>query len=552
VTNGLTLNGSITFPALGGSKSINFSGTQSLSGTGEIVSLETNIAFAGITPSVGPLTIGPSVTIRGARIRVGQTGSSFVNHGTLLADGSGQFLVTGTGWSNQGQLSSVNGGDLYLQGTNWTNHATIASTGGDIRLEGSAWTNLGTISATSPAFVKIGGAGSTWTQQGTISNPGGTTELDGQYQIASLGNSNFSGGIVEIRGTVQGGILDADSQTASWRLDGAVLQGVTVVGLADLLVISASTLDACTVDGAIRYAANTSLTVTSGLTLNGTITFPPLGSTKSMTFSGTQTLSGTGEVLSLETSESRAIVAPGLGVLTIGPDITIRGASMRVGQASTTFINQGQLRAEANGQFLVTGSNWQNQGMISSSGGGDLLLQGTGGSNAGTLETTGVGSSIQIAGVLTQTSGLTKVSSGAVVSSSGGTFNLQGGVLEAAGMFTASLNSSSTVRIAGDEIGVLTITGNYNQQAGGTLAVQIGGELAGTEYDRLIASGGAQLGGLLEATLKNGYLPNLGDSFQLVGGTLGGSFASTNLPVLGPGLGWQVTGGSAQVIAVSP
>jgi alpha-tubulin suppressor-like RCC1 family protein len=85
-----------------------------------------------------------------------------------------------------------------------------------------------------------------------------------------------------------------------------------------------------------------------------------------------------------------------------------------------------------------------------------------------------------------------------------------------------------------DEIvGALTTTG--------TIAIGLGGPWAGSTYGQLIVTGGAMLGGTLGATLLNGYVPVVGDSFAvLTGGSLSGSFAAVNLPSLPAGT-WQTT-----------
>ncbi len=73
----------------------------------------------------------------------------------------------------------------------------------------------------------------------------------------------------------------------------------------------------------------------------------------------------------------------------------------------------------------------------------------------------------------------------------------------------------------------LTVTGNYTQGAGGTFAAEIGGLIVATQFDRLSVSGSATLGGTLEITLIDGFVPILGDTFVILSaGSITGTFAT--------------------------
>lgn len=77
----------------------------------------------------------------------------------------------------------------------------------------------------------------------------------------------------------------------------------------------------------------------------------------------------------------------------------------------------------------------------------------------------------------------------------------------------------------------------YAQQSSGSLNIELGGLTAGTGHDRLRAFGSIQLDGGLDVQFVNGFVPQIGDSFQLLASTFGsvsGTFdaAQINLPVL--------------------
>jgi hypothetical protein len=82
------------------------------------------------------------------------------------------------------------------------------------------------------------------------------------------------------------------------------------------------------------------------------------------------------------------------------------------------------------------------------------------------------------------------------------------GVIQGAGTLNVS---GTTFSNAGDvrpgnalTAGTLTVTGNYPQAATGVLNVELGGTLT-TQFDRVLASGAATLGGTLNVTFINGF-----------------------------------------------
>ena len=75
--------------------------------------------------------------------------------------------------------------------------------------------------------------------------------------------------------------------------------------------------------------------------------------------------------------------------------------------------------------------------------------------------------------------------------------------------------------------GIAVIEGNYEQTATGSLEIQIGGPDPGTNYDQLIVSGTATLGGTLVLQPYNGFIPAPGQSFNvLVANSISGSFSN--------------------------
>jgi hypothetical protein len=95
--------------------------------------------------------------------------------------------------------------------------------------------------------------------------------------------------------------------------------------------------------------------------------------------------------------------------------------------------------------------------------------------------------------------------------------------------------------VAGDETGLVRVSGAFTQEATGTLDFQLGGT-ADADYDRLTATSAITLAGTLDLALVPGYTPGLGDSYTiLMGNSLTGAFASPDVINLAPGLAGEVS-----------
>ena len=68
----------------------------------------------------------------------------------------------------------------------------------------------------------------------------------------------------------------------------------------------------------------------------------------------------------------------------------------------------------------------------------------------------------------------------------------------------------------GHSAGTTTIDGNYTQQAAGSMEIEIGGTTANTQYDVVDISGFATLGGGLQLSLINGFMPTALQTFTVL------------------------------------
>lgn len=134
-------------------------------------------------------------------------------------------------------------------------------------------------------------------------------------------------------------------------------------------------------------------------------------------------------------------------------------------------------------------------------------------------------------------SGVVRVPS--IVNMSGGTLDFHGGTLKSNFVLGDLTNNGGTFA-PGASPAATSINGGYTQNSG-TLEIEIGGDVAGTQYDRLTVSESAELGGTLDVNLISGFSPLFGQTFQILSaaGGIVGDFANLSLPSLAGGLQWR-------------
>ena len=135
-----------------------------------------------------------------------------------------------------------------------------------------------------------------------------------------------------------------------------------------------------------------------------------------------------------------------------------------------------------------------------------------------------------------------------------GSLEVQGGTLAGAGKLSGDLTVLTGATTApGTSTGMLKVGGNYTQNAGATLAVEIGGTLPEENFDVLEITGMASLGGTLDVALIDSYTPAINEQFTIlsassIGGSLslGGSDGGLfNLTQVGSTLVLEFIGGTA-------
>jgi len=123
----------------------------------------------------------------------------------------------------------------------------------------------------------------------------------------------------------------------------------------------------------------------------------------------------------------------------------------------------------------------------------------------------------------------------------GETLSLESGdSLVGSGTLAANLVNGGTVS-PGDSPGIITVDGNYMQQAAGVLEIELGGTTAGTEHDQLVVTGTATMHGTITVTVLPGFTPQAGDTFFIIDHVTGtGTFDTVSLPPLDGGLEMEI------------
>lgn len=104
------------------------------------------------------------------------------------------------------------------------------------------------------------------------------------------------------------------------------------------------------------------------------------------------------------------------------------------------------------------------------------------------------------------------------------------------GTISGNLTNAGTVS-PGSSPGIITVEGDYTQESGGALEIELGGDVAGTGYDQLQVSGAATLAGSLNVSLFDDFEPSKGDTFDIITSTsLTGTFGENNINITWPSL----------------
>ncbi len=258
------------------------------------------------------------------------------------------------------------------------------------------------------------------------------------------------------------------------------------------------------------------------------------------TISGT-ILSSTGSGLSVSANGNNAISSA-----TLGNDITIAGTGYVQLFNANTISGTIHLASTGNGIQFHDGNAVLNlTGSLRGYGQTYNFFNGGTLNNSGTLAADVAGQTLSINNSFLTSTGTISVSTVASMSI-GGSFNQLSGSLYVDGeLFTSSpiffiwavsgnglihnsLRIGAGTISPGHSPGELTLTGNYEQDSLAKLVIDLGGYTAGSGFDRLAIGGNAAFDGTLDVELSGGFVPQVGDTFDVATwlGAENGTFSS--------------------------
>jgi hypothetical protein len=231
---------------------------------------------------------------------------------------------------------------------------------------------------------------------------------------------------------------------------------------------------------------------------NGTIFIPP---------SGQAIVSGTG--LKRVGAEHTLINA---GYYQMRDAGTVTGSSWE----RSYMLNSGLFEVQSDGQWF-TAVDFVNTGTMMKSGGTGLTGLGFLLTNSGTVVarsgTLGFQRYVQLSGSL--------VLDGGNIQAPLASMDIIGGNVTGSGIIYGYPHSYRTLGNWGGDInpGARTgrlDTGSFIQGENGRLNIEIGGTIPGVDFDCMIVNGEANLSGSLNLMLVNGFVPGLGDRFEIL------------------------------------
>ncbi|MDQ4024474.1 MAG: hypothetical protein M3217_03130, partial [Actinomycetota bacterium] len=466
-----------------------------------------NITFEGggateFTDPAGSTTATGTLNVRGQNTRLRLGGTTTWSAGTWNVGGG---TPQGGTLENQGTLNVTGNVSVANQQSSGRVHNLASAQINRTTSSGSATINPpldndGQVGAQTGELRLLAGTGSGETSSGSFSAAAGATlAFDGQHEIGGAGSSIGGAGTAEFEGS-----------TTSLAADAAYSPGTTSVPEGFVSLEGSGTTGRIVSDGIFAGGRTGPGTLTvngAGASTLNAVTFEGGGTTEWTNPASTSAAIGTVNVHELGT------------VVRLGGTSTWSGGAWNVGGGAPqggTVENQGTLNVTGN----VTAGD-PGEGRMTNLSSGTLERRTSTGtatinvplSSAGTLKASTGRLNVSS---LTQTGGVSEVAGGAILDPTGGPMAVQGGTLKGGGTVEGSVSSSGGTVAPGASPGMLKITGNYEQGAGGTLKSEIEGTAVGTQYDQLEVTGSATLGGTLDIVNGSGHSPTPGDTFKIV------------------------------------
>jgi T5SS/PEP-CTERM-associated repeat protein len=490
--------------------------------------------------STGNLVVdGEGSTLTIGRLLMGDNGAgtATVSNGADLivnAPGSqiGNLEVSAFGGGGSGTMTVTDPGSTVTIG-NWLSVGDEGTADGTLNIE-----NGGAVSSAGHAYIARVSSGSTGVinvQDLDTGDGSSGSSLNVGQNLFLGGNASGNGGDATLNVNA-GGTVNVTGQLKLWE-DGKVnLNGGTInaasIDLADPL--AAPFPNFTFTSGTFRFTAGTTL---------GTETLDDLLGPGVPTLIANKNLVVTDEA---------ALTAP----------LRLNGGSLTVG---SVFNND-----TANLDFDTGTFNLTTADLTVGAGGlfGPAMVVDLGQTvNITNLAAVDVGSELTVLGdfssggltnngdlILIDTSGLGKTINGTVSNPTGSALTVVGDITFAdavnggGGFFGPGTSTFAGGFSPGDSPGSVSFEGDVVFDPTNTLTIELGGLIAGSEFDQIIVASNASIAGVLDVSIFGGFVPTLGDSFQiLTSASRAGQFASVTGNDLGGGLLLDVIYGATDI-----
>ena len=545
-----------------------------VSATGGLVNFG-DFEWLGGQISGGEINQAGNFTISGSGSKTitdftGLSNSGTINHvGDAVVTLEGR--VTNSGIRYNAKLNNLAGGLYDLQGDGDFQNSAANFGSSEINNAGTFRKSGGTGESVVGGRIAFNNTGTVEVDSGVLSFMGGGSVNNGAFTFSNGGTTRIAGGIFQFNGTntvsgngafeiAAGTVRSSNTSTQTTFSNGVQL----LVNGGNIYPYVSSTLD----NDAITLATGSAMQLVSGnaggFVNNG----------------GAVEWTG-GNITATATNQTGVFTISDVGTkkVTDGPGLSNSGTINHVGDAVVTLEGRvtnsgirynaklnnlagGLYDLQGDGDFQNSAANFgsseiNNAGTFRKSGGtGESVVGGRiAFNNTGTVEvdsgtlkfdgnfaTSGDvivanGGQLARSGNYVQTGGTTQVDG---VLSATGRVDIQDGQLSGSGIINTNLTNAGLLG-PGNSPGLLSVIGDYTQESGGSLLIEIGGLLSGDEYDVLDVTGTASLGGTLDVSLWGDFNPFAGNSFDiLLAETIAGEFDLLSLPSLTGGVFWEV------------
>lgn len=217
--DGLALEGEWRLNAAGSFTNMNFVGTQTLSGDGDVV-LSDDLRNRILVTSGDTLTVGDGIALRGGGKLLVNNQGSLVNEGRITADGARDLTLQPLAVENRGVVVAAGSGGIRVLA------ADYVQTAGETRVESRLEVSPGRVARIQGGILGGGGEIS-----GTVDNSGGTVAPGNSVGTLTIRDGNYiqgAGGlfVVEIGGAGDFDVLDVfGSATLDGTLEVALVNG---------------------------------------------------------------------------------------------------------------------------------------------------------------------------------------------------------------------------------------------------------------------------------------------------------------------------------------